>query len=294
MPEIDDVPVQVTPLGSIPMGGFREIDPFDEGDEDFVVEGSPEAAEVPPAEAPPANPSGTTEEIRAQLDALKAQMAQNQGVQGLQKTLEDTLKRAMSPQMPQYQQPLQPQETPEQRKQRLQRMYIEDPVKAAEEINRERDIQMVQMMITGYQQLSKEVVMADPTAKATYQRYSAEVEEEVQRMPPVEKAQNPRIYQTALERVKARHTEDLVAEQIQAGVKAALQAMGFDPDKPVPTAPARGGPTVPSMATRPGGQTPAKPRTTTVIPKHIADEAERQGLSPKFYYQHLKATGRVK
>lgn len=290
MTEIEGVEdVQETPLGSI--SGFRELDPMDSGDDEFVIEGSPEAAEVVTPQ--PAEAGQSAEDIKAQLEALKAQMAQAQGVQGLQKTLEDTLKKIQMPVVPQYQVPQQPQETPEQRKQRLQRLYIEDPVKASEEMNRENSMAMVQMMINGYEKLSKETIMVDPAAKATYQKYSQEVEDEVQRMPPMEKAQNPRIYQTALERVKARHTEDILAEQIQAGVKAALQQMGLDPDKPT-TPVARGGPTVPSMATRPGGQTPPKPKNTVIIPRWVSEEAERQGLSAKFYYQHLKSTGRIK
>jgi hypothetical protein len=81
MTEIEGVEdVQETPLGSI--SGFRELDPTDDGDDEFVIEGSPEAAEVVTPQ--PAEAGQSAEDIKAQLEALKAQMAQAQGVQGLQ------------------------------------------------------------------------------------------------------------------------------------------------------------------------------------------------------------------
>ena len=300
MPEINDTTEDTaSPLASAPM--FAPIDPYDDPDVSYAIEGSPEA-DAAAAEAPAGTPTsaggGTdVDDLKAQLAAMKAQMEQSVGAGAVGKGLEEALKRYAPQPAPMMAQ--QPVETDDQRQARLQRLFIEDPIKATTELNKSRDAAYLQLLINNNQTLSKELVVANPETKGLYEKYRDEVEQEVARMAPADKAQNPRVYQTALERVKGNHSTELLAEQIKAGVAEALKQMGIDPANPPTTGGTRGGPVVPSaagqqrVANGPTGA-PQGVKKTMVIPKWVAERASREGLDPKFLYNHLKSKGQVK
>lgn len=291
---IEGVDPQTT-LASVPSFGGRAIDPYE--DMDFVVEGTEEAQAV---EQEPAELAGRTkEEIFGQLKTLQAQLDEakqaNDPVKALGSSLQEVLKKQQAqfspPYQPQYQ-PQTPVETPEQRRNRLNALWLEDPVKASEEMAREQMRPIVDMMLSNQTALSKDLALSDPGQKTVYDRWSEEVEREVNGMNPIEKAQNPRVYQTAISRVRARHTDDVVQDLVQQAVEQKLKELGIDTKS---VAPGVSKPAVYSPAgVQRTSQTGPAPRKTVVIPKWVVTEADRQGLDPKFYYQHLKENGRIK
>jgi len=281
-----DVVEQTSPLASVPTFGGRTIDPYD--DMDAVVEGSEEAEALAQGQEPPELAGKTKEDLFGQLKSLQDELAQskaaNDPVRALGTSLQEALK-AREP-YPQQQQAPQNQETAEARKARLNNLWLEDPVRAAEEMNREQLRPIVDMMLSSTTALSKDLALSDPGQKGVYERYTDEVEREVAGMNPIEKAQNPRVYQAAIQRVRARHTDDLVATMVEEAVQKRLQELGIDPKGARPAVYSPAG--QPRTAQRPAGARP-----TVVIPRWVVQEADRQGLDPKFYYQHLKENGRL-
>jgi len=286
----EEAPVETGPLESVPKDRFKTLNPY-EG-EDYVVEGSPEAEELAAAAPPKEGPPETPEDIREQLKALESKLDFSQ----LGKAIGENLRPAVQPAP--YQPPV-PQETPEARKVKLNQRFIEDPIAAQEEANKENNLAIVQLLVNQGQTLSRELILTDPSTKTLYGKYRDEVEQEVARMPILEKAQKPRIYQTALDRVRSRHSEDEIKDQIKEGVAAALKELGIDPERLPKSANGQsrvsGGPqprvAVPNVQGRQGASVGARP---TVIPKAVEDEANRAGVDPVFYYHHLKEQGRIK
>lgn len=292
MREAEGVEIEVpesSPLASVPGQGFRPIDPYD--DTDFVVEGSPEADALAQPQEPPELQGKTREELLKELQTQKGDLesarAANDPVRALGQTFQELLKRQQPVAGPVQYAPQQPQETPEQRRERLNKLWLEDPVRAAEVMSMEQQRPIVDMMISNQTALSKDLAVADPEQKRVYDRWSEEVEREVQAMSPIEKAQNPRVYQTAIARVRSRHTDDIVQDLVEAAVAKKLSEMGLSPGS--------------QPAGRPAVQTPAGQqrslggpgagRKTVVVPRWVVEDADRQGLDPKFYYQHLKDKG---
>ena len=280
-----DVP-QTSPLASVPSFGARIIDPYE--DMDAVVEGSEEAAAL--EQEPPELSGKTKEDLFGQLKTLQEELnaakAANDPVRALGTSLQEAL-RSREPQYVPQPQAMAPQESPEQRRTRLNALWLEDPVKASEEMAKEQLRPLVDMMLSSTTALSKDLALSDPGQKTIYDRYTDEVEREVSSMNPVEKAQNPRVYQAAIQRVRARHTDDLVSNMVEEAVQKRLRELGIDPTKGQK-------PAVFSPAGQPRtAQKPTQGRQTVVIPRWVVQEADRQGLDPKFYYQHLKENGRL-
>lgn len=193
------------------------------------------------------------------------------------------------PQMPI--QPQQPQESPEDRERRLNQLFLENPAKAAQLMTEELRQQirgqevgpLVQAMLLNQEKVSKELLVKDPDDKKFYEKWKDEIEETVRNLPPGTKLQNPHIYKAVLENVKSRHTDDLVNDL----VAKKLKEYGIDPEKKTPV--------VPSLANRQTAAPTSPQKTkTVVVPRWVAEEAEKQGVEPGFYYERLKARGLVK
>jgi Skp family chaperone for outer membrane proteins len=71
---------------------------------------------------------------------------------------------------------------------------------------------------------AKRIVQVDPATRDMYQRFASEVEEDVARATPQERATNPAIYDEALTRVKAKHMEELFAERLATEMKKSTPA----------------------------------------------------------------------
>jgi len=250
---------------------------------EFLEEGTPEATayQQTQQQQQQQTQAAVTPAAATDLAALKAQLDL------YQQQLKQQQQRPSYEQPPVYQPPVK-QETPEERNVRLQGMFITDPVKATQEVTKEAQLAMAQTIIDSNQKLSKEVVMSNPDSAKLYGKWKDEVEQTVRSMTPQEKFQNPLIYQTALERVKASHSSELLQEQIQAGVEQALRNMGIDPAKQQQQKPA-----VPTGAGKESG-TASTVKRTVVIPRSIVEQAEREGVNPVFYYNRLKEQGRIK
>lgn len=278
---------ETSPLASAPMFG-RPIDPYE--DTDMVVEGSDEANEL---DGQTDELSGKTkEDLYAQLKALQNELSTAKSavdpVRAMTATLKESLGRQQQPAPFQFQPP---QESVEARRTRLNNKWLEDPVGASEEMQREQMRPLVDLMLSNQAALSKDLALSDPAQRTTYDKWGSEVEAEVAGMSPVDKAQNPRVYQTAIARVRGRHTDDVVADMVEAAVQKRLSELGIDPNGAKNGArPAVYSPAGQQRSVSPGG--PA--RKTVVVPRWVVQEADRQGLDPKFYYQHLKENGRLK
>jgi len=262
-------------LDSAPQEGQQESAPAEE----FVLEGSPEALELQQQQQ---NAPQDKDELKEQLRAMQEKLAQSEGfMKGFQQNAPREKPEAAAPPSPQI-------ESPEERAQRLRNLYLEDPVKATEEIARENAIGLAQLLANSHTTLSKELALTDPSTKSVYSKYQEEVEREVSQMSLAEKAQNPRVYQTALDRVRARHTDDILQEQVALKVAEVLKQYGIDPDKKAPEV---------AVRTPVGEQrsvNPQKSGSRTVVPQWVKSEADKIGLDYDIYYQHLREQGRIK
>ena len=251
-----------------------------------MVEGSEEAAAL--EQEPPELAGKTKEDLFGQLKSLQEELTASKAANDPVRALGTSLQEALRSREPPVQMaPQAPQESPEQRRSRLNALWLEDPIKASEEMAKEQLRPLVDMMLSSTTALSKDLALTDPGQKTIYDRYTDEVEREVSIMNPVEKAQNPRVYQAAIQRVRARHTDDLVSTMVEEAVQKRLRELGIDTNK-------LNKPAVYSPAGQPRtAQKPTQGRQTVVIPRWVVQDADRQGLDPKFYYQHLKESGRL-
>jgi len=76
---------------------------------------------------------------------------------------------------------------------------------------------------------SKKLLETDPARGPTYKKYQKEIEDYVNKLPPQQRALNPNVWEHAYEAAVRRHSEDIVQERIQEGVKKALKEMGIEP-----------------------------------------------------------------
>lgn len=269
----------------------EEAAPEEEEEVRYVLEGTPEAEEL--EKTPERKPPATKDDLERQLLEMNERIkAAEEGVNPVKqfgKQLEQVVQRVgtVYPQ----QQVSQPQETAEQRIQRLNNMWMENPAKAYEEQSREQLRPVLDIMFSTQAALSRDLALMDPNQKPIYDKYRDEVEQEVTRIPPQERIQEPRVYQTAIQRVKARHSDELTQSAIEEAVNKRLQELGIDPAK----AAKRAKPAVysPAGQQRSQGGGLGGPRTE-VIPKWVQVEAAKIGLSAEFLYQHLKEKGELK
>lgn len=187
-------------------------------------------------------------------------------------------------------------------KRKMADKFLDDPVAAQQELMGQSLLPILSQVAENQAMQSREMAMLNPDTKDIFSRYSAEVEREVQGFTVQEKLQNPRVYQNAIERVKARHMSELVAEQSKANVDALLaerlKELGIDPSilGKGSTAPQR--PAAPSLAS-PGGQRPPNlsPRTTIrVNPAQMAQikkRADALGVSPEAMVARMREKGEL-
>jgi len=279
---------------------------------DYLYEGSPEAAAAVQPELAGKSREDILAELRKAQDEVTAERAKADPVVALTETLNKVLRPEpqRGPVQPGYltpagqaQQPLNPYatETPEQRKQRINDHWLSDPDGAAREAVNEAQAQLALSVAQNQAQVSREMLLTNPETKKYYDRYAEEVEAGIAKMTPLERFQNPRMYQTILEQVKSRHTDDIVQESLQAkideAVNAKLAALGYAPAAATAVTQAPGYPATARAPIPTGaggtGQRPPQARTTVVIPTWIVDQADRQGSDPKFLYQYYKSQGRI-
>jgi len=253
------------------IGSFKEIKPYDT--EDYVIEGTPEAEQLqskPPETKSSPELSLSKEELKAQLDALQAKIQAQAHPPG-----------SYASHPPQRMWRLQKSGTL-----RLNNLWLENPSKAFQEQSILQVKPIVDLLFQQGAVLSRELLLRDPEQKKLYDKYKDEVESEVQKIPPQERATEPRVYQVALERVKAKHMDDVFEEKVKAAVEERLKELGLGPKSE--KGPATFNPTKPPQLPPQGGA-PKK-----VIPRSIVEEAHRIGLDPEFLYEHRKEQGLIK
>jgi hypothetical protein len=252
--------------------GFRDIDGYD----DVAIE----SGDVIPEGVPPDLASKSREELLAEIAARQRAAAQDA-------SKVDPI-GALTSQFGQFLQQSRPAEAPvegwkaqsvpsavptdpmalaEYRK-KLNDKFLDDPVGAQQEVLNATLTPFLQQLAQNQALQSRELAMIHPETKDIFSRYGREVEQEVSMMPVQEKLQNPRVYQVAIERVKARHLSDLVAEQAKTQVDtllaARLQELGLDPAILQGQKPAAAPTGQPTLA-NPVGNRPVTPQSKTTI-----------------------------
>lgn len=176
-------------------------------------------------------------------------------------------------------------------------MMLENPYKAQQMVQARAMEPLLRTFAVNQAQMSREMLLANPDNRKLYDKYSEEIERHVATVPMLERLQNPRVYQSALDTVKAKHMDELMSESMEAKLNEMLEAklkeLGVDPAK-VKNAPQTKSTFVPSQsATRPPVSGNAN-KKFVVVPKWVEEEATRKGLDKGFYYEHLKSKGLVK
>jgi len=276
-----------------------------EDEYEYVVEGSAEAmaARQSASDEPEELRGKSREEILAALVAerakLSAEAANNNPVSALQQTMNQLVTQMQPQKAPVTPGYLIPNKAPQMSDKEFEKyindLTLENPYRAQMEIQARTMGPVIQTFASSQAQLSRELLFANPSTKKVYDKYAQEVEQAVASIPVADRIQNPRVYQTALEVVKARHMEDFVTEgqeeRLAAMLDAKLKELGIDPTKPAAKQP-QSTYTAPMSAQRPAAN--STPKKVVAIPSWVKTEAERKGLDHGFYYEHLKAQGRVK
>jgi hypothetical protein len=181
--------------------------------------------------------------------------------------------------------------------------FLDDPVGAQQELMNQSLLPILSQVAENQALQSREMAMLSPETKDIFQRYSAEVEREVQGVSIQEKLQNPRVYQAAVERVKVRHMTELVGEQSKAMVDQLLadrlKELGLDPSILEKGGKAAQRPAAPSLAA-PGGQRPPASvadrvsiRVTPVQKKMIEQKAAAYGVTPEAMAARMRERGEI-
>jgi hypothetical protein len=179
-------------------------------------------------------------------------------------------------------------ETSEQRQQRLDLLWASDPTKAAMETSQEQIKPLVELLVRNQVANSKDMLVSNVDTKRLYDRWSDEIEREVQNSPVMDKVQNPRIYQAALEKVKSRHLDELITDLVEQRVKERLGEGAVTVNTKVPAVYSPAGTQRTAQAPAGGG------KKTLIIPDWVSEEAFKQGVDEKFYYHHLKNKGLIR
>lgn len=295
LPEIDD----------LSRSAFADVQAVDE-EVEYVTEGSEEAEALARSnEAEPAEFKGKSrEELLAELaktrEAIAASSKASEPVSALQQTMAQMLgqmKPAEAPIQPGYAAGISQTKriSDSEFEKYINELMLENPYKAQTEMQARILEPMVQTMAVNQAQLSRELVLTNPETKKVYDKYAREVEQYVANQPVAQRLQNPRIYQTAIEAVKATHMSDFVNEEFDKKLNDALNAklaeLGIDPNgqKPMP----KPGYTAPQSAQRPPQQSSGQ-KKMIAIPKWVELEADKRGLDKGFYYEHLKSKGLIR
>lgn len=302
VPEIDDP-------AAAPFGG-REISIADDDPFEYVVEGSEEANAAKAAAPDEAAEfrGKTREDLLGELakarEAIAAQTKASEPVSALQQTMSQMLgqmRPAEAPIQPGYAAGLnapQKKMSDAEFEKYINDMMLENPYRAQAEMQARVLEPMLQTMAVNQAQLSREVVLANPETKKVYEKYAQEVEAVVAQTPVETRLRNPRVYQNALETVRARHMDDFVQESLSAKLdemlKTKLAEYGIDPSKPPVKATPAPGYTAPSSTAGRSASGAASTKQVVAVPQWVANEAAIKGIDKGFLYNHYKAKGLVK
>jgi len=200
-------------------------------DEEFVLED--ELAAKKAAETPPEPEGPTREELKAELDGLKAQYedANRRGdeVVALKESM-DGIKEALSYQ-PQQQQPQrQPGESEEAYRKRFNEGYIEDPYQNQMEFYNKKVEPFLNTFISRSLHFSKK--LAEKDHPDTFKRYEPEIDKLVQQMD----RSDPEVYEKAHDMVLVRHMDEVKVDWKAQIKQELLEEMKGQP-QPTPQPP---------------------------------------------------------
>lgn len=306
-PDTGSIPIRA-PLDLLPQvddvdgGEFQDVSAQDD-DIEYVTEGSEGIQPQPDDTAPEDLRGKSREEILAALMAERAKLQQQQQsaepVTALTSTMSQLLARMEPPKVPIQPGysvvPQQPQRMSDADFEKyINDLSLENPFRAQQEMARRNLEPILQTFAVNQSQLSRELVLTNPETRKVYDKYGAEVETYVAQVPVDRRLTNPRVYQEAIEAVKARHMDEFLSESLQTKMQEMeaqiLAKYGIDPAKPPQAAPRPASYTAPPQAQRPA----QAPKKQVVIPRWVAEEADKRGMEPGFYFEHLKSQGRIK
>jgi hypothetical protein len=304
------------PSSILPPLGEVELDSSDANDDEYdvVIDGTPEAEALATKglDVPDSLKGKSKDEILQALIEERKKLAESQAsastepVSALTQTMKELLGKVtpqQQPVQPGYtrlpQQPMSPemQMSEKEFSEYISNMMIENPLKAQQLVLERQMAPLLNTFATSQAQLSRELALSSPTNKRIYDKYANEVEELVAATPVATRLQNPKIYHQAIEIVKARHVDEVVNEELEARVQALLddklKAMGLQPQGGTQQSVQQAQPAYvpPQTATRPASEGQKK---TLVVPKWVADEADKRGLDPAFLYNHYKSKGLIR
>jgi len=290
--------------GSASDGPDVIIDEPTDDETDYVVEGSEEAKNIQPTDVK------SREEIMAELAKTREELVALQAGAAPVTALQSTMEKMMSNMAP-VKAPRKDGSTSMQTfngnrmsdvdfEKHINQLMLENPYQAQQEMQTRMMEPILQITAVNNAQTSRELLFANPEQKKLYDRYADEIEEHVANIPMIERVKNARVYQSALNAVKAAHMEELSNEstsaQVASLVAAELAKYGIKPgETPVNTnKPAQTAYNAPqSLSARPTAST-STTRKVISIPQNVAHEARQRGLDPGFYYEHLKSKGLIK
>ena len=155
-----------------------------------------------------------------------------------------------------------PQMTPqdyEKWKKGLADKFLDDPTAATQEVVLREVTPLLGTLAESMASLSRDNARLSPETKDVYAKYAAEIEADVAEIEPLVKLRNPRVYQEAVERARARHFNELVSETTKAQQEAIaseyLKSLGLD----IETVKASAGKASAVPASAPAASTLAKP-----------------------------------
>lgn len=261
-------------------GEGLEVDPNAEAPESAfeVVDESAPAQEGPSREELLAK----FEQTQKELAELKASQATQSRFDELSSTIHKIVERPINVQAPSVQAP---EESDADFKERLQRQLLDDPAAALNDWGMRFMGKGLNTIIAGQEKLSRKLALSDPENKKLYDKYSSEIEVEIQRIPVQDRVSDPDVYGRAFSAVRGRHLEDVIAERVQAELDKALAAKGIGgasanpPTKPQPVGVVDRGSALAS-----GTSTTAKPRITSRQATNIKNMMQSRGI-PIFRFE---------
>jgi len=223
------------------------------------------------------------EQTQKELAELKiAQSTQNR-FDELNSTIHKIVERPINVQAPP---PPQSEESDADFKERLQRQLLDDPAAALNDWGIRFMGKGLNTIIAGQEKLSRKLALSDPDNKKLYDKYSSEIEAEIQRIPVQDRVSDPDVYGRAFSAVRGRHLEDVIAERVQAELDKALAAKGIggaqnanSSTKPQPVGVVDRGSALAS-----GASTTTKPRITSRQATNIKSMMQSRGI-PTFRFE---------
>jgi hypothetical protein len=265
----------------VDLAGLQPIEFQDEGDVEYVVGMPPNTDNIHPDDI-----RKKLADLEAQNTVLKAQADQTAALsksfgdygQQVQKAIERQPQPAPS-------QPA-PGEDWNAFMTRINTQFFEKPAETIQEVLTRYDNLKSSQQVNQSMVVAKRFLALDPEAKPIYDKYRDEVDREMSTIDPQVKLSDPTFYRDAIDRVKSRHLDDLIAEKVAEALAKVQQ--------PAPTSQPRS----PTYAET-GGVSRAVPQGQSsaarqvFIPPHIAAEADAIGMDAKDLYNIRKQQGRV-